>query len=130
MSRRFLSLTLVLSAFALAYVAGCDRGTPPGPAANSVQPAAEHPPALLGVVDVGDQDPEELLGGVPLGFLEDLAEELGHPYYPEVRFALQGTQPVLLGVSDTLADDTLMEPPVATSAEEGAHDPLMALSGV
>ena len=51
-------------------------------------------------------------------FFDDLAEELGHPYYPEVCLGLHGTQPVLLARSDTLGDYSLMEPPTVYSDED------------
>ncbi|MGE3538653.1 MAG: FtsK/SpoIIIE domain-containing protein [Candidatus Tectimicrobiota bacterium] len=53
-------------------------------------------------------------------FFEDLAEELHHPYYPEVCLGMQGSQPILLAQSDTCADYTLMEVPVAQVTEENA----------
>src|SRR5208337_3975414 len=48
-------------------------------------------------------------------FFDDLTEELGHPYYPEVCLGLHGTQPTLLACSDSLADYSLMEPPTVYS---------------
>ena len=53
-------------------------------------------------------------------FFDDLTEELRHPYYPEVCLGLQGTQPVLLARSDTLADYTLMEPATVYSDDDDA----------
>jgi S-DNA-T family DNA segregation ATPase FtsK/SpoIIIE len=53
-------------------------------------------------------------------FFDDLTEELGHPYYPEVCLGLHGTQPVLLACSDALAGYSLMEPPTVYSDDDDA----------
>jgi S-DNA-T family DNA segregation ATPase FtsK/SpoIIIE len=53
-------------------------------------------------------------------FFEDLADELHQPYYPEACVGMQGSQPVLLSQSDTCADYTLMELPVAQVTDEDA----------
>ena len=44
-------------------------------------------------------------------FFKDLAEELAHPFYPEVALSWQDSNAELLGLSDTCADYTLHEPP-------------------
>ena len=53
-------------------------------------------------------------------FFDDLTEELGHPYYPEVCLGLHGTQPVLLACSDTRPITSLDGPPTVFSDEEDA----------
>lgn len=55
-------------------------------------------------------------------FFQDLAEELKHPYYPEVCLGMIGRQPILLSISDTVADYTLMEPPVAALEEDATNE--------
>jgi S-DNA-T family DNA segregation ATPase FtsK/SpoIIIE len=55
-------------------------------------------------------------------FFQDLAEELKHPYYPEVCLGMDGRQPILLSLSDTVADYTLMESPVADLDEDSTNE--------
>jgi len=44
-------------------------------------------------------------------FFSDLITELAHPYYPEIAVGYQGEQPVLLTLSDTVNDYSLLEQP-------------------
>lgn len=44
-------------------------------------------------------------------FFSDLTTELAHPYYPEVAIGYQGSQPILLSLSDTVNDYSLLEQP-------------------
>lgn len=53
-------------------------------------------------------------------FFQDIAEELRHPYYPEVCLGMYGSQPVLLASSDCTCDYTLMERPVTGEGEDDA----------
>lgn len=46
-------------------------------------------------------------------FFEELANELSHPYYPEVAVGYSGSEPSLLLVTDTLDDYSLAELPVS-----------------
>ena len=45
-------------------------------------------------------------------FFSDLRNELEHPYYPEVCIGYQNKQPLLLTISDTVNDYSLMEQPI------------------
>jgi len=53
-------------------------------------------------------------------FFNDLSEEMRHPYYPEVCVGMYGSEPLLLCRTDSSGDYTLMEPAVASSAEDDA----------
>jgi len=55
-------------------------------------------------------------------FFQDLAHELAHAYYPEVCLGFEGAQPVLLAVTDTYGDYTLMEPAVHRASEDDSTD--------
>ncbi|MEK3688815.1 FtsK/SpoIIIE domain-containing protein [Paenibacillus sp. FSL R10-2736] len=50
-------------------------------------------------------------------FFTDLKEEILSPYYPEVALGYKGYEPVLLSITDTKNDYTLMESPVRTEEE-------------
>lgn len=50
--------------------------------------------------------------GDPRLFFADLRTELSHPYYPEIAVGYSGSEPVLLAVSDTVNEYSLMERPV------------------
>ncbi|UPK44727.1 FtsK/SpoIIIE domain-containing protein [Paenibacillus pabuli] len=50
-------------------------------------------------------------------FFSDLKEEIVSPYYPEVAIGYSGHEPVLLSITDTKNDYTLMESPVRTEEE-------------
>lgn len=52
-------------------------------------------------------------------FFKDLAQELTHPFYPEVVLGWQGNKPELLVLSDTVQDYTLHESPILA---DGAAD--------
>jgi S-DNA-T family DNA segregation ATPase FtsK/SpoIIIE len=55
-------------------------------------------------------------------FFSDLAEELTHPYYPDVCLGFEGREPVLLSRTDTCGDYALAEPPVAKQADEATNE--------
>lgn len=52
-------------------------------------------------------------------FFRDLAQELSHPFYPEVVLGWQGNKPELLVLSDTVQDYSLHESPILS---DGAVD--------
>jgi len=54
----------------------------------------------------------EISFGDPRFFFSNLARDVGHPYHPEVAAGFAGKAPLLLAVSDTLADYSLLESPV------------------
>jgi S-DNA-T family DNA segregation ATPase FtsK/SpoIIIE len=60
--------------------------------------------------------------GDPHLFFGDLKSELAHPYYPEVSVGYLKTQPLLLSLSDTVNDFSLMEPPVSHAAEQTTNE--------
>lgn len=45
-------------------------------------------------------------------FFSDLRSELSHPYYPEVCLGYKGNEPLLLSLSDTVNDYSLLEQPI------------------
>ncbi len=63
---------------------------------------------------------EEVFFGDPRLYFKDLAQELAHPFYPEVVIGWQENKPEILVLSDTLLDYTLRESPII--GEDGPED--------
>lgn len=64
-------------------------------------------------------------------FFTDLKTELLHPYYPEVGIGYAGEQPLLLSISDTFNDYSLLERPVKDSADQTTNeDPITAATNL
>ena len=91
-----------------------ERGNP------AVIIASWHPLRLAGIAIKARQisgllkyilDSEQVEFGDSRLFFSDLINELAHPYYPEVAVGYQGSQPVLLSLSDTINDYSLLEQP-------------------
>ncbi len=62
-------------------------------------------------------------------FFSDLTTELAHPYYPEVAVGYQGSQPILLSLSDSVNDYSLLEQPTwAVKNQITNEDPTEAAS--
>jgi DNA segregation ATPase FtsK/SpoIIIE, S-DNA-T family len=62
-------------------------------------------------------------------FFKDLRAELQHPYYPEVAVSGASKTALLLSISDTVNDYSLMERPVRSSADLSTNeDPQKAVS--
>lgn len=62
----------------------------------------------------------EVLFGDTRLFFKDLAQDLAHPYYPEVVLGWYEAKPELLAVTDVVQDYSLHEPPIV--GEAGADD--------
>jgi S-DNA-T family DNA segregation ATPase FtsK/SpoIIIE len=60
--------------------------------------------------------PEVFFGDTRLYF-KDLAQELSHPFYPEVVLGYRGNKPEIMVMSDTVQDYTLHESPVKNDLE-------------
>jgi S-DNA-T family DNA segregation ATPase FtsK/SpoIIIE len=60
---------------------------------------------------------EDVIFGDKRLFFADLREELAHAYYPEIAVAYQGAEPVLVTVTGTLNEYSLMERPVRDPSE-------------
>lgn len=76
------------------------------------------------VVSLVLQTPQGLEGDSKL-FFKDLAEDLAHPFYPEVVSWWSGRKPELLSLADCESDYSLHEPPVVDrdDASEISDDP-------
>lgn len=55
-------------------------------------------------------------------FFSELKEDILNAYYPEVTVGYKGNEPVLLSISDTVNDYTLMESPVREEVGTQIHD--------
>ncbi len=55
-------------------------------------------------------------------FFAELLAELAHPYYPEVAVGYYGAEPVLLTVTDTFNEYSLMERPVYDSGDSTTNE--------
>jgi len=51
-------------------------------------------------------------------YFKDLAEDLSHPFFPEIVVGWHGLKPELLTLTDTLLDYTLHEAPIAATRED------------
>ncbi len=60
--------------------------------------------------------PEVLFGDTRL-FFKDLAQELTHPFYPEIVLGWRGNKPELMALSDAMQDYSLHESPILNDAE-------------
>jgi DNA segregation ATPase FtsK/SpoIIIE, S-DNA-T family len=60
--------------------------------------------------------PEVFFGDTKLYF-KDLAQELSHPFYPEVVLGWRGNKPELMVMTDAVQDYTLLESPVINDTE-------------
>lgn len=65
-------------------------------------------------------------------FFKDLAQELSHPFYPEVVLGWRGDKPELMVMTDVVQDYTLHESPVINDAEpdDTNENPVMASNRV
>ncbi|AFZ55467.1 FtsK/SpoIIIE domain-containing protein [Cyanobacterium aponinum] len=72
-------------------------------------------------------DNEQVQFGDSRLFFADIIKELNHPYYPEVAIGYKGSQPVLLNLTDTANDYSLLEQPIwETKNQTTNEDPLEA----
>jgi S-DNA-T family DNA segregation ATPase FtsK/SpoIIIE len=55
-------------------------------------------------------------------YFSDLKTELEHPYYPEISVGYKGIQPILLTISDTVNEYSLMEKPIRDSSEHETNE--------
>ncbi len=55
-------------------------------------------------------------------FFSDLRNELTHPYYPEVCLGYKGNEPLLLYLSDTVNDYSLLEQPIKDITQQSTHE--------
>ncbi|MEG3437734.1 FtsK/SpoIIIE domain-containing protein [Pannus brasiliensis CCIBt3594] len=65
---------------------------------------------------------EEVNFGDSRLFFSDLRNELLHPYYPEVCLGYKGNEPLLLSLSDTVNDYSLLEQPVRDTTQNSTND--------
>lgn len=59
-------------------------------------------------------------------FFSDLCNEITHPYYPEVCLGYNGKQPLLLFLSDTLNDYSILEQPIRVAQDHTYDNPRVA----
>ncbi len=82
----------------------------------AIQRKAQHVAALVRHLLTA----KEVFFGDTRLFFKDLAQELAHPFYPEVILGWQENKPELLALSDVVQDYTLHESPVLS--EDGPDD--------